>query len=111
MPRPKVAGEDRRACGHREDRPVESELKRVANFNDYSQAQFDLVAAGLNGRPRKTLEYMTASQKLNKAVALTRLARSRSQKGVCRLGLRRVLALEWDCHRKLSSDEDAGTRR
>ena len=45
--------------------------RRVANLNDYSQADLDIVAAHLNGRPRKTLGYMTPSQKFNEAVALT----------------------------------------
>jgi IS30 family transposase len=34
-------------------------------------AALDAVAAELNGRPRKTLEFMTPSEKYNEAVALT----------------------------------------
>ena len=46
--------------------------KRIADLRDYSQADLDAVAAELNGRPRKTLEFMTPSEKFNGAVALTR---------------------------------------
>ncbi len=46
--------------------------KRVADLRDYSQADLDAVASELNGRPRKTLEFMTPSEKFNEAVALTR---------------------------------------
>jgi transposase, IS30 family len=46
--------------------------KRVTDLRDYSQVDLDAVAAELNGRPRKTLEFMTPSEKFNEAVALTR---------------------------------------
>jgi IS30 family transposase len=45
--------------------------KRVTDLRIYSQADLDAVAAELNGRPRKTLEFMTPSEKFNEAVALT----------------------------------------
>jgi IS30 family transposase len=45
--------------------------RRVTDLRAYSQAELDAVAAELNARPRKTLEYMTPSQKYNEAVALT----------------------------------------
>ncbi len=46
--------------------------KRVADFRYYDQAQLDAIAAELNGRPRKTLAFMTPSEKFDEAVALTR---------------------------------------
>jgi IS30 family transposase len=46
--------------------PKRSDLK------PYSQADLDTIAAELNGRPRKTLEYMTPSEKFAEAVAVTR---------------------------------------
>jgi IS30 family transposase len=46
--------------------------KRITDLRSYSQADLDAVAAELNGRPRKTLEFMTPSEKFNEAVALTR---------------------------------------
>lgn len=36
-----------------------------------TQAQLDAVAAELNGRPRKTLEFMTPSAEFHEAVAST----------------------------------------
>ena len=46
--------------------PKRSDLK------PYSQADLDQVAAELNGRPRKTLQFMTPSEKFAEAVANTR---------------------------------------
>ncbi|MDQ3709450.1 MAG: IS30 family transposase, partial [Actinomycetota bacterium] len=46
--------------------------KRVADFRDYTQTDLDAVAAERNGRPRKTPEFVTPSDKFNEAVALTR---------------------------------------
>ena len=46
--------------------PKRSDLK------PYSQADLDAIAAELNGRPRKTLQYMTPSEKFAEAVASTR---------------------------------------
>jgi transposase, IS30 family len=46
--------------------------KRVADFRTISQADLDAVAAELNGRPRKTLGFMTPSEKFTEAVAATR---------------------------------------
>ncbi len=45
--------------------------KRITDLRIYSQAELDAVAAELNARPRKTLGFMTPSEKLNEAVALT----------------------------------------
>jgi IS30 family transposase len=46
--------------------PKRSDLK------PYSQADLDAIAAELNGRPRKTLQFMTPSEKYAEAVAATR---------------------------------------
>jgi IS30 family transposase len=46
--------------------PKRSDLK------PYSQADLDTIAAELNGRPRKTLQFMTPSEKFAEAVAATR---------------------------------------
>jgi IS30 family transposase len=45
--------------------------RKVVDFHTYTQADLDAVAAELNGRPRKTLEFMTPSEKFNEAVATT----------------------------------------
>jgi IS30 family transposase len=45
--------------------------RKVVDFHAYSQDDLDAVAAELNGRPRKTLEFMTPSEKFNEAVATT----------------------------------------
>ena len=41
------------------------------DLKPYSQADLDAIAAELNGRPRKTLEFMTPSEKFAEAVAVT----------------------------------------
>jgi IS30 family transposase len=41
------------------------------DLKPYSQADLDAVAAELNGRPRKTLQFMTPSEKFAEAVATT----------------------------------------
>jgi IS30 family transposase len=46
--------------------------RKVADLRVYTQADLDAVAAELNGRPRKTLGFMTPSGKFNEAVATTR---------------------------------------
>ena len=46
--------------------------RKVVDFHAYTQADLDAVAAELNARPRKTLEFMTPSEKYNEAVATTR---------------------------------------
>jgi IS30 family transposase len=46
--------------------------RKQADLRVYTQADLDAVAAELNRRPRKTLGFMTPSQKFNEAVALTR---------------------------------------
>ncbi|HUH08862.1 MAG TPA: IS30 family transposase [Egibacteraceae bacterium] len=46
--------------------------RKVVDFHAYTQADLDAVAAELNGRPRKTLDFMTPSEKYNEAVATTR---------------------------------------
>ena len=45
---------------------------RHSDLKSYSQADLDAIAAELSGRPRKTLEYMTPSEKFAAAVAVTR---------------------------------------
>jgi IS30 family transposase len=45
---------------------------KVVDFHPVTQADLDAVAAELNGRPRKTLDFMTPSEKFNEAVAMTR---------------------------------------
>lgn len=47
--------------------------RKVVDFHALSQDDLDAVAAELNGRPRKTLEFMTPSEKFNEAVATTPL--------------------------------------
>jgi transposase, IS30 family len=44
----------------------------VTDLRVYTQADLDAVAAQLNARPRKTLAFMTPSEKFNKAVTTTR---------------------------------------
>ena len=46
-------------------------LPKRTDLRPHSQAQLDAIAAALNGRPRKTLHFMTPSQKLAEAVAST----------------------------------------
>jgi IS30 family transposase len=41
------------------------------DLKPYSQADLDTIAAELNGRPRKTLQFMTPSEKFAEAVAAT----------------------------------------
>jgi hypothetical protein len=45
--------------------------RKVVDFHAYTQEDLDAVAAELNGRPCKTLEFMTPSAKFNEAVATT----------------------------------------
>jgi IS30 family transposase len=40
-------------------------------LSGYSQAQFDVVAAELNGRPRQTLDWQTPSEAFARVVAMT----------------------------------------
>ena len=44
---------------------------KYTDLKPYSQADLDQVAAELNGRPRKTLQFMTPSEKFAEAVAIT----------------------------------------
>jgi len=46
--------------------------RKVVDFHVVTQAELDAVAAELNGRPRKILDFMTPSEKFNEAVAMTR---------------------------------------
>ena len=46
--------------------------RKVVDFHALTQDELDAVAAELNGRPRKTLGFMTPSEKYNEAVAATR---------------------------------------
>ena len=46
--------------------------RKVVDFHALTQDELDAVAAELNGRPRKTLGFMTPSEKFNEAVATTR---------------------------------------
>jgi len=41
---------------------------RTVNMRDYRQADFDAIAAELNGRPRQTLDPKTPSQALTEAL-------------------------------------------
>jgi IS30 family transposase len=43
-------------------------LPRTVNMRDYRQADFDAIAAELNGRPRQTLDFKTPSQALTEAL-------------------------------------------
>ena len=43
-------------------------LPRHVNLRDYTQADFDAIAAELNGRPRQTLGFQTPSEALAKAL-------------------------------------------
>ena len=43
-------------------------LPRTVNMRDYHQADFDAIAAELNGRPRQTLDFKTPSQALTEAL-------------------------------------------
>jgi IS30 family transposase len=43
-------------------------LPRTVNMRDYRQADFDAIAAELNGRPRQTLDFNAPSQALPEAL-------------------------------------------
>ena len=50
---------------------VRQYLPKRTDLEPYSQAELDAIALELNTRPRKTLEFMTPSEKFAEAVALT----------------------------------------
>jgi IS30 family transposase len=43
-------------------------LPRKTDMRSISQAELDLIAAELNGRPRQTLDFMTPSEALDEAL-------------------------------------------
>jgi len=46
-------------------------LPRSADFSKVTQTQLNAIARSLNGRPRKTLGWMSPSEAFNEAVAMT----------------------------------------
>jgi len=50
---------------------VRQYLPKRTDLRPHTQQQPDVIAAEINGRPRKTLEFMTPSEKFAEAVAAT----------------------------------------
>jgi hypothetical protein len=63
-PRNRSQAEDRAG----QDRQIRQYFPRTTNFSQVSQAQLDSVALRLNQRPRKTLDFETPADRLQKAL-------------------------------------------